>query len=260
MMVSAQAPEPAVVESVESIWGVKMQPAGCPECERIFLIEPAFLGQLCPACGTGVLSAQPALLREEPPEVVIPNSVNQHQLQSLFSEFVDGVWIHPDDFNVQSLLARARPVFIPMWLVDSDVAGIWQAEAGYNYEVKSSEEYYAGSTWQSREKIETRIKWEPRTGQVQRNYDNVAVAALTDFRDIQAKIGGFDFKKGQRYQPGSLDNSYLRAPDIFFTILEKGEKHIETFAKYFNGERYLNTGGADGFFILSNVNSTQFPV
>ena len=46
---------------------------------------------------------------------------------------------------------------------------------------------------------------------------------------------------------------YLRAPNIFFTILDKGKKHIDMFERYFTGERYLNTGGADGFFILTKV-------
>jgi len=46
---------------------------------------------------------------------------------------------------------------------------------------------------------------------------------------------------------------YLRAPDIFFTILEKGKKYTDVFNKHFIGERYLNTGGADGFFVLTNV-------
>lgn len=214
-MESPQTPEPAVIESVESIWGEKYGPAGCLECERIFLIDPDLIGkEKCPACGIGVLSAQPALMRTEPPEVMIPNSVSQLQLQAIFAEFVGGVWLHSDDFTWQSLLARARPVFIPMWLVDSDIAGIWQAETGFNYEVKSSEEYYSGGTWRSREKIETRIKWEPRTGQVQRHYDNVAVAALSDIHKIQTKIGAFEFSKSQRYQPDDLNNGFIRAPDI----------------------------------------------
>jgi hypothetical protein len=45
---------------------------------------------------------------------------------------------------------------------------------------------------------------------------------------------------------------YLRAPEIFFKILEKGSEHIEKLGNYFDGERYLNTGGADGFFIITN--------
>ncbi len=58
---------------------------------------------------------------------------------------------------------------------------------------------------------------------------------------------------GGKYVGDKWGGKYLRAPDIFFTILEKGKEYTETFDKYFDGERYLNTGGADGFFILTNV-------
>ncbi len=59
---------------------------------------------------------------------------------------------------------------------------------------------------------------------------------------------------GGQYVGEKWGGKYLRAPDIFFTIFEKGKRHIDTFDKYLDGERYLNTGGADGFFILTNVN------
>ncbi|HOF42664.1 MAG TPA: Eco57I restriction-modification methylase domain-containing protein [Candidatus Moranbacteria bacterium] len=58
-----------------------------------------------------------------------------------------------------------------------------------------------------------------------------------------------------KYEGDKWGGKYLRAPDIFFKVLEKGEKHIDFFENYFTGERYLNTGGADGFFILTNVTS-----
>jgi len=58
-----------------------------------------------------------------------------------------------------------------------------------------------------------------------------------------------------KYEGDKWGGKYLRAPDIFFTILEKGKEYIDTFDNYFIGERYLNTGGADGFFILTNVSS-----
>lgn len=45
---------------------------------------------------------------------------------------------------------------------------------------------------------------------------------------------------------------YLRAPEIFFKILDRGAKQIKKLENYFTGERYLNTGGADGFFIITN--------
>jgi hypothetical protein len=46
---------------------------------------------------------------------------------------------------------------------------------------------------------------------------------------------------------------FLRAPDIFFVILEKGKTLKANFSDYFDGERYLNTGGADGFFVVTDI-------
>ena len=59
--------------------------------------------------------------------------------------------------------------------------------------------------------------------------------------------------ESQKYMGGKWGGKYLRAPDIFFTILAKGQKYEELLGNYFEGERYLNTGGADGFFIINDV-------
>jgi len=59
------------------------------------------------------------------------------------------------------------------------------------------------------------------------------------------------------YTGDKWGGKYLRAPDIFFTVLEKGASFADTFGAHFDGERYLNTGGADGFFILTGVNYNE---
>jgi len=55
------------------------------------------------------------------------------------------------------------------------------------------------------------------------------------------------------YSGGKWGGRYLRAPDIFFTILKKGEHNAKLLHDVFDGERYLNTGGADGFFIVTEA-------
>jgi hypothetical protein len=75
------------------------------------------------------------------------------------------------------------------------------------------------------------------------------------------KKGGFSGKEqlsiasliSAEYTGNKWGGKYLRAPDIFFTILEKGKVFTQQLSDYFEGERYLNTGGADGFFILTDV-------
>jgi hypothetical protein len=54
-----------------------------------------------------------------------------------------------------------------------------------------------------------------------------------------------------KYVGDKWGGKYLRAPDIFFTILEKGKDYINILGNFLEGERYLNTGGADKFFIIT---------
>lgn len=62
---------------------------------------------------------------------------------------------------------------------------------------------------------------------------------------------------GASYPGGKWGGKYIRAPEIFWTILEKGKNLAHPLSEYFVGERYLNTGGADGFFILTNVTKSS---
>ena len=166
-------------EAVETLWGVQFTPAACPACKQVFLVRSTAKGQVCPACVRGYLAPQPALSRSERPEMQIIFRKSKNDLLPIVANFVNSVWLRPVDFNQENLIHRAMPVFWPMWLVDSDVHGAWQAEAGFDYQVKSSQESYSGGGWRTREVIETRIRWEPRLGQIRRHYDNITASALS---------------------------------------------------------------------------------
>ena len=64
---------------------------------------------------------------------------------------------------------------------------------------------------------------------------------------------GIDYQTTAKYTGNKWGGKYLRAPDIYWTILEKGKDFTRQLSTYFDGERYLNTGGADGFFVLPQV-------
>ncbi len=56
-----------------------------------------------------------------------------------------------------------------------------------------------------------------------------------------------------RFGEGKWGGKYLRAPDVYAKIVEAASSSLYVLADFLSGERYLNTGGADGFFILTNV-------
>lgn len=220
-MATPNLPSVKIVEPDASLWGSSLQPAGCTQCGQAHLVEPARLGQPCPSCGRGRLAPQPARLRPEPPELQAPFLKTGSALLPIFQRFTSPIWLRPDDFNPESLTRKAVPVYWPAWLVDSDVSGAWQAEVGYDYQVQSSQETYGGSGWQSRPLVETRIRWEPRAGELSRHYDNITAPAASDQARLLSLLG--EYLPGQARpfdarelapQPGSHETPVVRVPDL----------------------------------------------
>ncbi len=207
-------PTTQVIESVETHWGIQLQPAGCPSCKQVFLVPASRINQACPSCCRSRLAPQPALLRSEPPELQINFRQGQAELGPIYKTFCEEVWLRPDDFNPTDLLKRTVPVFWPMWLVDSDIHGQWQAEAGFDYQVKSSQESYANSGWRTREIIETRVRWEPRLGEIQRHYDNIATPALGEHANLWNLLKGYRLDQSVPYDPAKSSGASMHVPDL----------------------------------------------
>lgn len=206
--------EPLIIESVAELWGVPLQPAGCTHCGQAHLVSANQIGKLCPNCARGQLESQPARLRPEAPELLSPFRKTRAELTTRLSAFIKDVWLKPDDLDAAKMAHRAAPLFWPMWLVDGNVVGNWQAEMGFDYQVKSSQESYGDGGWKSNEVVETRVRWEPRVGQLRRRYHNVAVPAASDHERFQKVLGGFQLNKTQAYQAEQVAGHILRVPDV----------------------------------------------
>jgi hypothetical protein len=209
-----QFPAVQIAESVESVWGSSFVVAGCLKCGQAFLVEESRLGQYCPHCAQGVLQPQPARLRPEPPELLIPFQKNRQEIHVILQKFVQPVWLRCPDFTVQNLLMRVTPVYWPMWLVDADLQGDWRAEVGYDYQVKSSQESYHNGGWRSQDVLETRIRWEPRLGYLERHYDNVASPALNEHSRLARSLGSYRQQEKIPYQAEQVAHTVLQIPDL----------------------------------------------
>lgn len=167
----------------------------CSYCQQGYLSKTAPENTTCPECAQGKLTP----LSDQPThtliEYVIPPQLSKPTLSTLFTNFVKGVWLKPADFSPENLLSRSRTTYFPMWLVDCEVEGEWQAEMGYDYQVKSSREHYRGASWQTQEVIEGRIRWENRLGILNRPYKNHAVPALKRHVEKLQKLGEYDLAK-----------------------------------------------------------------
>ncbi len=207
-------PPAELIEENEHPWHSDRQPAGCPHCQRIFLVPDNRIGSTCPLCRRGNLTTQPILSRPGVPEKLLPFKINRQQLIGIYEKFVLGMWIKPEDFKTELLLNRTIPVFWPLWLVDSDVSGRWQMEAGFDYQVESAKETYVSGQWQSQKEVETRIRWEPRLGQVNTHIENVSVPALDGHKKRQALTGNYALSQASDFEPQLLGSAVLEMPDL----------------------------------------------
>ena len=213
-MNSPTFPQSEILAAEASAWGTPLRPAGCPACRQVYLLEADRLEQTCPNCARSKLKPQPALLRPEAPELLAPFRHTRPDLRSGLDKFVKEVWLPCADFETDTLLRRAVPVYWPMWLLDSEVIGHWQAEAGFNYQVKSSQESYGGSGWTTREQVETRIRWEPRAGQIQRHYDNIVAPAISEQGRLLKLAGQYQLNLATAYRPEQVKGALLHVPDL----------------------------------------------
>ncbi len=101
-----------------------------------------------------------------------------------------------------------------MWLVDGNVTGCWQAQAGYNYQVASSKEDFNSGQWTTHQITETRIRWEPRSGTIQRSYNNLAVPALLTHTQLMGGLGRFPIEQAVQFRPELAKDVPVRLPDM----------------------------------------------
>jgi hypothetical protein len=198
-------------------WGLLLEQALCEACDWRYLLPPGLLPILCPHC----LQAHLVALAEDPhlpvfvPEQVIPFEVSPQVLQQSLEQFAAGIWFAPADLTAKNLKGRLQRVYLPMWLVDSQVQALWQAEVGFNYETVSHRDRFDENTgdWYSQQISETQVRWEPRVGRLNRSYHNIPAPALEEHAQLLARLGAYDLAACRPYSAKMLPETFIRLPN-----------------------------------------------
>ena len=208
---------------VVAVWGAPLTVVHCAYCGEAHLVPEEWMGEglrpspplRCPFCLQGPVAPQPAYLREEPPEQVLPYGVSEQRLANILNRWTKGVWFRPAHLKAGVLMQRVRRYLFPLWLVDGQVEAVWRADAGFDYQVVSYQDRYSeGAGWSSQEVTETRVRWEPRVGRLNRAYENVAAPALDDHRALMARLGNFDLSQRTGYSPEAAAGAVVRIPSL----------------------------------------------
>ena len=190
-------------------WGTALEAAVCERCDHRFLIPAGNHPVICPSCFRGMLTRQPETEINVQPELVLPFRVQEQTILQAFSRFTADLWFAPEDLTPVNLRGRLQRVYQPVWLVDGKIHSLWQAEAGYNYEVVSHQNRYEdyGGGWTEKKVKENRVRWEPRVGRLQRVYQNIAAPALEQPHALFQKVGQYPYNAAQQYTVQALTGS-----------------------------------------------------
>ena len=204
-------------------WGSDLEAVLCDHCDWRYLVSKERLPRQCPHCFQATLTGPDTSGAAEPdqpppdhlPELFLPFSVPADVISQRIQHFAGDIWFAPGDLTPHNLQARLQRTYLPMWLVDSRVEAAWQAEVGFNYETVSHRDYFDDNRggWFSEQISETRIRWEPRLGQLSRTYHNIPAPALEEHFELAGKLGRFDLQAGQPYGAQALDQSSVCLPN-----------------------------------------------
>ena len=194
-------------------WQINLIPALCDFCDWHYLVSAETLPLTCPHCHQAQLAAIPDDAPSPPtptPELVIPFAISDKQISEAIKKFADSYYLEPRDLTAKNLVARAQRVYLPMWLVDTDVEATWHAEVGYDYSITTHNERYADGIWNSYDKQETRTRWEPRAGVITHHYANTRAPALDEHDELIEPLGKMNIWETELYEAKFLENSVVR--------------------------------------------------
>ncbi len=195
-----------------------LRPAGCPACGRTFLVDDPGRGGdevTCPGCAAAALEPQELTVRAAPPELVLTTDLDDRAAEVALRRYVRETRFACRDLDPDRVAARMRRLLWPMWLVDADVDARWEAQVGFDYQVKSSREIYRGNAWHTQEVLERRIRWEDRVGRCQRRYDNAPGPAVSDHRDLLERLGdAYDHGRSAPWTAEAVRGALMRLPDL----------------------------------------------
>ena len=191
-----------LLDADERAW--ERAPASCDACGRTWLVAEREVGERC-GCGQGRLQPSTVRMPRNLPEQAVPAVVSVEGVVASLSRHLARVRFRPKGMSAPDLGSRAVLVWWPRWMVDAWVRGAWGVEVGFDYEAHSTVEHYSGGTWVSKDQVDVRVRWEARTGTLERRYHNVVVPALRDEGPV-ARMGAADAEASpvQRLPDGRL--------------------------------------------------------
>lgn len=154
-------------------WGIARKSVRCTKCGATTALDPGAAAGACAFCGTPAVVEAPARADLVRPEGVLPFRIAREDAAARFRSWLSGLWFRPSDLAGRSSLTKLQGVYVPFWTFDAATHSAWTADAGFHYQVAVQ----VMENGQSVTRTETRTRWEPAAGTLEKFFDDLPVAA-----------------------------------------------------------------------------------
>jgi ribosomal protein S27E len=211
----------AGASKLQALTGQALQ-VSCDGCGSVVAFEPPEVAGICPFCGAAMVAQAKAADPMVSPDGLLPAKVPKEQASAEVKQWLSSRWFAPN-----ALKRFARPegingVYLPFWDYDADTASTYTGARGQHY---YETEYYTetdnnGNTRQCSRQVQ-RTMWYPCSGEVERHFDGVLVAASKAVNESKLNaLEPWDLDSMRPYEPAYLSGFkaqryQLELPDGF---------------------------------------------
>jgi len=147
------------------------QVVSCPSCGAQTDLHEAVQAARCPFCDTPVVTDTGAH-RHIKPRALIPFQIDERQARARMTAWLGQLWFAPN--GLMDYARKGRPmngVYVPYWTYDAATRSRYTGRRGKHY-------YETKTVMRDGRREEVRVqktRWEPASGQVARDFDDVLV-------------------------------------------------------------------------------------
>lgn len=209
-------------------WGAERKSVRCTKCGATTTFDPGVSASRCAFCATPAVVEAPTASDHVRPAGLLAFVVDQSAASQRFRTWVSGLWFRPNDLKSKSSVTAMQGVYVPFWTFDALTHNRWTAEAGYHYTVQVEAIENGKRVLRS----ETRTRWEPAAGFLEKPFDDVPVPASKGLppglaRGIEPFPTGGLVPYDPQYLSGFLAEEYaVDLPDAVTTAKERMTREI----------------------------------
>lgn len=186
----------------------------CGGCGANVSLKPNVTADACPFCATNLVVTSGSTSSILKPKSLLPFKIAQQDAFQRFRNWLEGLWFAPNKLKRYAQSdSRLTGMYIPYWTYDSATRSSYAGERGTDYTVTESYVTTENGRTVTKTRQVTKTRWEPVSGRVSRDFDDVLVMASRSLPEGYARaLEPWDLKEltafNEKFLSGYRTESY----------------------------------------------------